>query len=296
MRGDRVAAGALSLASPEVKFQLDDTTHDPLDVSAYELRETNSMVEEFMLLANVWVARKTATAFPRCALLRRHPSPPPQAFEALHAAAAAVGVVMDVSSSKALAKSLDEAGAASPNPYFNTLLRIMATRCMLAAAYFCSGDSAPSEFAHYGLAAPIYTHFTSPIRRYADVIVHRLLAAALELEPLPRAYEDRPGMKLLCDNMNRRHLAAQLAGRASSGLHTVVFFKGRALTETALVMRVNENGLVVIVPRLGLEGMGGGGGGRPPRPPPVLRAHAARRDPNADRGGGGRGRPARESV
>ena len=97
LRGDRVAAGALSLASPEVKFQLDDTTHDPLDVSAYELRETNSMVEEFMLLANVWVARKTATAFPRCALLRRHPSPPPQAFEALHAAAAAVGVVMDVS-------------------------------------------------------------------------------------------------------------------------------------------------------------------------------------------------------
>ena len=56
------------------------------------------------------------------------------------------------------------------DPYFNKLLRILATRCMTQAAYFGSGDAAPTEYHHYGLAAPLYTHFTSPIRRCGRVL------------------------------------------------------------------------------------------------------------------------------
>ena len=82
------------------------------------------------------------------------------------------GLTIDTSSSKALAESLDRAVSAE-DPYFNKLFRIFATRCMSQAKYFSSSQFAPSEFLHYGLAAPIYTHFTSPIRRYADVLVHR---------------------------------------------------------------------------------------------------------------------------
>lgn len=61
----------------------------------------------------------------------------------------------------------------------------MTTRCMNEATYFCSADYDVQEFHHYGLATDFYTHFTSPIRRYADVLVHRLLVAAIDLEPLP---------------------------------------------------------------------------------------------------------------
>lgn len=64
---------------------------------------------------------------------------------------------------KSLADSLDRADCPS-FPYLNTLLRILATRCMMQAVYFCSGMD--NDFHHYGLASPIYTHFTSPIRRY----------------------------------------------------------------------------------------------------------------------------------
>lgn len=85
------------------------------------------MVEEFMLLANVTVAEKITQSFPTHALLRRHPPPSPHAFDALVDASKAVGVEIDVSTSKSLAESLEHAHA-KDNPYFNRLLRILSTR------------------------------------------------------------------------------------------------------------------------------------------------------------------------
>ncbi|MCL7051748.1 hypothetical protein MKW94_007579 [Papaver nudicaule] len=83
-----------------------------------------------------------------------------------------LGLGLDVSSSKALADSLDQA---ADDSYFNKLIRILATRCMTQAVYLCSGDLTPPEFLHYGLAAALYTHFTSPIRRYAESLLVALL-------------------------------------------------------------------------------------------------------------------------
>lgn len=155
---------ALVLASPEIRFQVDSETQDPIEVEVKKMRETNSMVEEFMLLANISVAEKINEEFPEFAMLRRHPQPPQTNFEPLIKAGKHLGFEIDTSSGKNLALSLD-AAVRKDNSYFNTMLRILATRCMMQAVYFISGTISKEEFFHYGLAAPIYTHFTSPIRR-----------------------------------------------------------------------------------------------------------------------------------
>lgn len=71
------------MASSEIRFNLDSETHDPIDVKSKELRDTNSMVEEFMLLANISSAKRILEEFPDCSLLRRHPVPPPGNYETL---------------------------------------------------------------------------------------------------------------------------------------------------------------------------------------------------------------------
>ena len=129
LKARRMAAGALNLASPEVKIQLDSSeSSDPIDVEQKELRETNSLVEEFMLLANVSVAQKVQEAFPQTAVLRyaislcllpgrfmlyatcrRHMPPPKTNFEKLQdILLKRKGLKLDASSSGALAASLDQ--------------------------------------------------------------------------------------------------------------------------------------------------------------------------------------------
>ncbi|KAG5180708.1 hypothetical protein JKP88DRAFT_349459 [Tribonema minus] len=262
-RKRRLDAGALTLASPEVRFVLDSESQNPTDVQMYALKEANALVEEFMLLANITVGKKILRHFPTLSVLRRHPAPSRQqfngflasvkAFDGFLASVKAVGFDLEVDDSKKLADSLDRAERAD-DPYFNKILRICATRCMTPAQYFCSGQKPQEEWHHYGLAAPIYTHFTSPIRRYADVLVHRLLGAAIGVGSLPLALMDKGYLHDLMDNLNRRHRAAQLAGRASVAMHTVLYFKLNPTEEEAYVLSVSQSKITVLVPRFGIEG------------------------------------------
>ncbi|CAO3599246.1 unnamed protein product [Absidia cylindrospora] len=257
-RSERMARGALKLSSPEVRFHLENDSQDPVDVEMKELKETNALVEEFMLLANIAVAEKIYSKFQNSAMLRRHPTPPISNFDQLRKSLAEASngkLDLDVQSSKTLADSLDEA-VMPGDPYFNNLVRIMTTRCMMQAQYFCSGTESEAEFRHYGLASPIYTHFTSPIRRYADVVVHRLLQACIDSDAVyGQELIDKTKMKDLCDVLNHRHRMAQQAGRSSVELYTHMFFKNKKETEPGRVIRVLKNGFVVLVPKFGIEGI-----------------------------------------
>uniref|UniRef100_A0A8B9NZV9 Protein DIS3 homolog n=1 Tax=Apteryx owenii TaxID=8824 RepID=A0A8B9NZV9_APTOW len=252
LKKKRIDNGALTLSSPEVRFHMDSETHDPIDLQTKELKETNSMVEEFMLLANISVAQKIYDEFSEFALLRKHPAPPPSNYDILVKAAKSKNLEIKTDSAKALAESLDK--AESPAfPYLNTLLRILTTRCMMQAVYFCSGMD--NDFHHYGLASPIYTHFTSPIRRYADIIVHRLLAVAIGADSTYPELTDKHKLADLCKNLNYRHKMAQYAQRASVAFHTQLFFKTKGeVNEDAYILFVRKNAIVVLIPKYGLEG------------------------------------------
>lgn len=251
----RMDAGALSLSSPEVKVEMESETSDPIDVKTKKHLDTMSLVEEFMLLANTSVAAKIYEAFPQNAMLRRHGAPPKTNFEELaNQLKVKRGLELRTSSSKELADSLDK--CVNPTePFFNTLVRIMATRCMMSAEYFSSGTQGYPEFRHYGLASEIYTHFTSPIRRYADLVAHRQLAAAIEYEPLDASVRSKGKLEAVCKNINVRHRNAQQAGRASVEYYVGQALKGRVVEEEGFVMKVFSNGFVVFVPKFGIESL-----------------------------------------
>jgi exosome complex exonuclease DIS3/RRP44 len=255
LKQKRMDAGALNLASPEVKVRSESETSDPVDVQTKRLLDTNSLVEEFMLLANISVAAKNYEAFPQTALLRRHAAPPKSNFEELaNQLKVKKGLELRTDSSGAVADSLD-ACVDPNNPFFNTLVRIMATRCMMSAEYFCAGTQAYPEFRHYGLASEIYTHFTSPIRRYADLEAHRQLAAAIEYEQLDPSLHSKAKLEAVCKNINVRHRNAQMAGRASIEYYVGQALKGKDIEEEGFVMKIFSNGFVVFVPRFGIESL-----------------------------------------
>ena len=249
----RIEKGALQLASSEVRFTVDSETADPIDVQQKQVRDTNSMVEEFMLAANISAAEHIFETFPDCSMLRRHPVPPPSNFEPLVLAGKNAGFEIKLESGKALAESLNEAEDPK-NPFYNTMLRMIATRCMMQAVYFASGTIEEPLFAHYGLACNIYTHFTSPIRRYADIIVHRLLAASIGADVTYPALLDKKQTQNIANNINYRHRMAQYASRASVNLHTHMFFKNQPRDEVGYVLMIKQNAIQVLIPKYGLEG------------------------------------------
>ena len=177
MRRRRFEDGAVRLDQAKLSFEMDDDGN-PNRAFAYVTREANHLVEEFMLAANRAVATLAAEAYPDRALLRCHPEPNERKLAELETFAAANGIAVDASSSSALHRSLQALRTASPDQY--EVAKLLATLPMQLARYFCTGKQEEETWGHYALAMSRYTHFTSPIRRYPDIVVHRLVAAALD--------------------------------------------------------------------------------------------------------------------
>ncbi len=184
LRNARFKTGAINFESQEVKFQLDENAK-PIGVYIKESKEANWLIEEFMLLANKTVAehvgkptsktsKTSTTSNARTFVYRVHDEPNPEKLNTFVEFVAKLGYSMKVGSRKALADSYNRlfeniAGRGEEN-----MIDTIAIRTMSKAYY------STENIGHYGLAFPYYTHFTSPIRRYPDLMVHRLLERYLE--------------------------------------------------------------------------------------------------------------------
>ena len=124
-----------------------------------------------MLLTNIAVAQQIAHHLPEQALLRRHEEPIERRLNIFKERATRLGYTFDTSSAGAFMRSFD----AIENKDACELLQIIAYKAMHTAKYFCAGMLDIAKYSHYALNMPLYTHFTSPIRRYADIIAHRQL-------------------------------------------------------------------------------------------------------------------------
>lgn len=178
LRSKRKENGSLKIDQPKIafKFDKDDQRMEaPVDFHQHCIKDSNRLIEDFMLLANISVAKFIYEKFPEISLLRHHAPPKENALRKLVHTLEKSGIQIDVSSAAALSASMERLiKNSSATSGMNAVLNLMVSKTMTRAAYFCSSFAGgENDFWHYALSMPIYTHFTSPIRRYADVMVHR---------------------------------------------------------------------------------------------------------------------------
>ncbi len=177
LRDRKFAAGAISFESTEVKFKLDEHGK-PIGVYVKERKDAHKLIEDFMLLANrkvaEFIAKKGKGKQKYTFVYRSHDSPNLENLNNFATFASRFGYKINMKTDKEIAKSLNYLMEDVEGKKEQNILTQLAIRSMAKAIYTTKKTS------HYGLAFDHYTHFTSPIRRYPDVMVHRLLALYLD--------------------------------------------------------------------------------------------------------------------
>ena len=174
LRDRRMRAGAISFDKLEVKFVLDEN-NNPLGVYTKESKEANKLIEEFMLLANRKVA-EYASKLHKTFVYRIHDVPDDEKLLQMQRVISRFGYKLNLKDKKNIAHSINHLLEEVRGKKEQNLVDTLAIRSMSKAAY------STHNIGHYGLAFDDYTHFTSPIRRYPDVMVHRLLQRYLNAE------------------------------------------------------------------------------------------------------------------
>jgi len=255
LRTARMTNGALKINKIKLSFAIDNEGL-PQDCSVQEGRQANQLIEEFMLLANMTVAQKIAAGLPEQALLRRHEGPLQRRLESFAARAASLGYTIDISSAGALMTSFQE--IESKDDQAHLTLQLLASKAMVKAKYFCTGMLDIAKYQHYALNVPLYTHFTSPIRRYADVMVHRQLDAILLGAADTRFSMDTEAVSQVAQQCNTKKEAAKLAQEQSQHLYLCVLIANLTqqygpVRRNAKVIGVLDEAFDVLVPDFGIE-------------------------------------------
>jgi len=254
MRKERMNSGAISFDKKEVRFSI-NKDKEPTGVYVKESKESNKLVEEFMLLANRKVSEYIGKKNKKNIFIYRvHDLPDESKIKALKEVAKSLGYNLDISSRKRMSESLNKILKEIKGKKEQSLIESLAIRSMSKAEY------TTKNIGHYGLAFDYYSHFTSPIRRYPDVIVHRLLEQYLNKEN-PSGHEI---YNSACDHCTQREILATKAERDSIKFMQIKYMQDKTnkkfngvisgITDWGIFVEIVENKCEGMIPVRDLKG------------------------------------------
>ncbi len=249
LREKRMKSGAISFDRVEVKFNLDEE-FNPTGVYFKEAKDANKLIEEFMLLANRKVAEFIGTDKGRPSnktfVYRVHDEPNVDKLMALQGIVNKFGYALNIETKESTSQSLNALLKAVHGKAESNMVETLAIRTMSKAVY------TTQNIGHYGLAFDYYSHFTSPIRRYPDVMTHRLLQHYLDggKSPKPDLYEEK------CKHSSQMEETAAKAERSSIKYMQIKYMQDHQDKEfLGVISGVTEWGIYVEISENKCEGM-----------------------------------------